>query len=65
MIEIITHHVEMPPLDDRKYQKIPLDLNGHKWQCRDGEKIISTGNFERISLITHNLNKKHYDNTPK
>jgi len=32
MIEIITEKVTMPPLDKRRFQKSPIDINGKKWK---------------------------------
>lgn len=60
MIEIITEKVEMPPLNERKYTKQSLDLNGKKWTVSDGDLEIYRGDFENASLICHNLNKKFY-----
>ena len=62
MIEIITQEVEMPDINDRRFQKEPKDMNGRKWTVTDTEqkRIIYTGKFEESSLICHNLNKKFY-----
>lgn len=61
MIEIITEKVKMPELDERRFQK---DFNGKlkRWVVIDGEdnQTIYEGNYENASLISHNLNKKHY-----
>jgi len=52
----------MPGLNKRRFQKDPQDCNGIKWTVADNEqkRIIYTGNFEKASLICHNLNKKFY-----
>jgi hypothetical protein len=65
MIEIITEEVAMPPLEDRRYQKRPLDSNGRKWDVIDttNEEVMYKGKFEGASLACHNLNKKHYRDT--
>lgn len=60
MIEIIIGEVEMPELDQRRFQKKPKDCNGRRWHVTDNGKIVYTGKFDRASLICHNLNKKHY-----
>lgn len=63
MIEIITKPVEMPDLDQRRFQKNPLDRDGNQWEVLDsenGNSVRYKGNFENASLACHNLNKKHY-----
>lgn len=61
MIEIITKEVKMPPVNERKFQYKPLDLNGKKWEVlEDGEQIWK-GRYEDATLICYNLNKKFYD----
>lgn len=59
MIEIITEHVEMPEVYDRKYQKT---CKNNRWGVIDtetGNKVYS-GSFENVCLVWHNLNKKYY-----
>lgn len=60
MIEIITEKVEMPDLNDRRYQKL---FEGNKWMVIDthnNNSLRYKGNFENTSLACHNLNKKFY-----
>lgn len=64
LIEIITHHVEMPDMEQRRYQKNPLDCNGNKWEVVDtetGKRVAKRTGYENASLICHNLNKKFYE----
>ena len=67
MIEIIKGNIEMPPLDERRYQKSPIDCNGNKWLVTDTQenKIRYKGNFVMAALACYNLNKKHYLTTVK
>jgi len=62
MIEIITEKVDMPDLDERRYQKLP-NRNGKDIWCvfdmETGKETLS-GSYENASLACHNLNKKYY-----
>lgn len=64
MIEIIKDEVEMPLMDERRYQKTPIDCNGNKWLVTDTHenKPRYKGNYVMASLACHNLNKKYYSN---
>ena len=62
MIEIITHHVDMPPFSQRRFKK-DSSLDGKKWTVIDTGtgQIVKRGCFEDVALACHNLNKKFYD----
>ena len=62
MIEIITKKVDMPPINEREYQKISLDSNGRKWAINDKEtgNVIFKGNFEDVTFRCYYMNKKYY-----
>lgn len=62
MIELISYEVKMPKLENRRFQICPKTSSGKKQTVTDTVqgRIIYTGNFENVSLITYNLNKKYY-----
>ncbi len=59
MIEIITEPVEMPRLNDRRYQ---TKVKNNKWWVVDtsDNSIRYKGKYENVAIACHNLNKKHY-----
>ena len=59
MIEIIKEKVDMPPLNDRKFQN---EHKNNKWFVLDTETnlVVFKGKFEDVCVACHNLNKKHY-----
>ena len=64
MIEIITEEVEMPDVDQRRFQKECKSSGSRKeeWSVVDTETktIRYKGKFEDVCLASHNLNKDHY-----
>lgn len=60
MIEIIIEHVEMPSINERRFQKTCVN---NKWKVIDSHnenKLRYEGNYENVMLVCHNLNKKYY-----
>ncbi len=59
MIEIIKEAVEMPPMNDRRFQK---ECRNGKWMVIDTQdnSIRYKGSFDNVLLACHNLNKKYY-----
>lgn len=63
MIKIITKEVKMPPFNELRFKKHPLDLDGKWWDILDEGKLLGMKKrFQDISLICHNLNKGYYVN---
>lgn len=52
----------MPPINERRYIKLPLDFAGKKWKIQDnGLKIYESEDCEEITVMCYNLNKEHYE----
>lgn len=64
MIEIITEKVEIPDLDKLRFKKECKNFGSRseKWFVIDTETktVRYKGNFDNVSLVCHNLNKKYY-----
>jgi hypothetical protein len=61
MIELIKEKVEMPPMEERRYQRGKcIDPKG--WEVIDTElgQVRWKGRYVESCLVLHNLNKKHY-----
>ena len=60
-IEIIMHHVDMPPYSNRRFQKNSID--GKKWIVTDIEtgNVVKLGSYEDCAIVCHNLNKSFYN----
>jgi len=59
MIEIITEKVEMPAINDRRYQK---DFKNNRYMVIDTQdnSVRYKGSYEDVVLACHNLNKGFY-----
>lgn len=64
MIELITEHIEMPDITQRRFKKECIDWGGRqvKWMVVDTQTntIRRKGCFEDIMVACHNLNKAYY-----
>jgi len=57
---MVTRGVSMPSINERRFKKICVCLNGGIWHVVDSEKesaIKYVGNFDNASLICYNYNK--------
>jgi len=63
MIKIIVEPVEMPPINERRYQMI---CKNNKWKVIDKHNTNADrykGTYENVVLACHNLNKEFYQET--
>jgi hypothetical protein len=59
MIELIREHVEMPSINERRFE---VDFKNNRWVVFDNktQKIRYRSCYQGVIVACHSLNKKYY-----